>query len=593
MAGGKKTDTQKTAMKPSIRVVEDLPIGKTSPARYSIRAVHDVLTPMRDGISLAMDLLRPDATGKFPVILVRTPYDKAGAGSARTRPFQERLVQCGYIVAIQDCRGRFNSDGIFDPYRQEHADGFDTVEWLATQDWCDGNIGMIGGSYVGQTQWFAASQAPKALKAIVPTVSPPGNPFLNEPLWGGIMLMACSEWMFAMGRRSALVPGLQGLYTQEQAYFEPLPLARVAEAAGVSSPWWDEWLSHPTYDDYWRSHGYEEFWPRMSVPALNITGWWDMNFLGAPRNFVGMRQQAATQDARDGQRLVIGPWPHWVNRSRTLNGVDFGPHALTSLDTYTLRFFDYWLRGVRDNGLSNDARVHVFVVGANEWWEADEWPLPGTQQTAFYFHSGGGANTHRGDGTLSRQTPASEPCDHYESDPMDPVRVLWNLHEGPVDDRAISVRPDVLCYTSEVLEEPLDVVGPVTAVLYASSSARDCDWHVRLVDVYPDGTARFLCHGALRARFRMGFERAVLLTPGVIERFEIDMTATGVRFLRGHRIRVEVSSTWFSRFERNPQTGAENWMTDTSEPRSAHQELYHDGEHASYISLPVIRDDRV
>jgi putative CocE/NonD family hydrolase len=575
----------KAVEKPVIRIVAGVPEGEASPAKYSLRTVHDVLTPMRDGVLLAMDLLRPDAPGRFPVVLMRTPYNKV---ASRSRPFHEDLARRGHIVAFQDCRGRFNSDGVFDPYRQEHADGFDTIEWLAAQEWCDGNVGMIGGSYVGQTQWFAASRAPKALKAIVPTVSPPGHPFSNEPLYGGAMLLAMSEWVVSMGRRSEQLSGLQGLFTQEHAYFEPLPISRIAENAGSSNPYWNEWLSHSTYDDYWRSHGCEEFWPRMTVPALNITGWWDMNFLGSPRNFVGMREQGTAPEARAGQRLVIGPWPHWVNKSRTLSGLDFGANAVTGFDTYTLRFFDYWLRGIKDNALSDEARVHVFVIGANEWWEADEWPLPGTEPTAFYLHSGGHANTHRGDGTLSRECPLDEPCDRYESDPLDPIRVLWDLHEGPVDDRAVSARPDVLCYTSERLAEALDVVDPVKAVLYAAFSARDCDWHVRLVDVHPDGAARFLCHGVLRSRFREGYERAVFLEPGRIERFEIDMTATGVRFLPGHRIRVEIASSWFSRFERNPQTDAANWMTDEREPVIAQQQIFHDAQCASYVSLPVI-----
>jgi putative CocE/NonD family hydrolase len=578
----------KTLSTPAIRVVSGVPTGKTLPAQYSLRTQHDVLTPMRDGVQLAMDLLRPVAPGKFPVILTRTPYNKV---PSRSKPFQEALAQRGYIVATQDCRGRFNSDGVFDPYRQEHTDGFDTIEWIAAQDWCDGNVGMVGGSYVGQTQWLAASQAPKALKAIIPVVSPPGNPFLNEPLWGGAVLLAVAEWMVAMGRRSEQTSGLQGLYTQEQPYYDALPLARVAEMSGTASPWWKDWLSHPTYDQYWRSHGYEEHWSRMTVPALNITGWWDMNFLGAPRNFVGLREQGATQEAREGQRLVIGPWPHWVNRSRALSGMDFGPQALTDLDNYMIRFFDHWLRGAKDNGLDQNARVHVFVIGANEWWEADEWPLPGTQLTELYLHSEGRANTHRGDGKLSRERPGSEPADRYESDPLDPVRVTWSLHEGPVDDRPVSARPDVLCYTSEVLREPMDVVGPVKAVLYASSSAKDCDWHVRLVDVHPDGAARFLCHGVLRARFRNGFEQAVFLEPDRIERFEIDMTATGVRFLPGHRVRVEIASSWFSRFDRNPQTDAVNWMLDERAPVVAQQKIYHDAEHPSHISLPLLASD--
>jgi putative CocE/NonD family hydrolase len=278
------------------------------------------------------------------------------------------------------------------------------------------------------------------------------------------MIMAAAEWMVSMGRRSEQIIGLQGAFTQEQDYFENLPLSHIQSDADTSSPWWDEWISHPTYDDYRRLCGYEDFWPQMTVPALNITGWWDMNFLGAPRNFIGMRRQGATQEVREGQLLVIGPWPHWVNQSQALSGVDFGPNAVTDLDTYTLRFFDYWVRGAKDNGLSDSARVHIFVMGANEWWEADDWPLAGTQQTKFYFHSEGGANTHHGDGRLSQDKPGNEPFDQYVSDPLDPVRVPWNMHEGPLDDRPFSARPDVLCYTSEILEEPLNVVGPVMAI---------------------------------------------------------------------------------------------------------------------------------
>jgi uncharacterized protein len=575
-----------------IRIVKGVPTYATTPAKYSLRTVLDILTPMNDRVQLAMDLIRPDVEGKFPVILIRTPYNKV---ASRTDPFVEKLARRGYIVAIQDCRGRFNSDGAFDPYRQEHSDGFDTIEWLNRQTWCDGNIGMIGGSYIGQTQWFAASKAPKALKAIVPTCSPPGNPFLNEPIYGGIMIMGLLEWMVSMGRRSEQLLGLldlfsrkQGLFTAEPSYYDTLPLERAPESAGVSSPWWNEWVKHPTLDEFWLSCSYEQFWSSMTVPALNITGWWDMNFLGAPRNFVGMQEKAATKEAREGQRLVIGPWPHHVNETSTLSGLDFGPNGITDLDNYTIRFFDYWLRGAVDNGLNEDPRVHVFVLGANEWWEADEWPLPGTRPTEFYLHSNGSANTHRGDGKLSWQSPGEERFDHFESDPLDPVRVLWNIHEGPVDDRPVTARPDVLCYTSNYLEESLDIVGPVIAVLYASSSARDCDWHMRLVDVYPDGSAHFLCHGALRARFRKGYDRAVFLEPDSIERFDIDMTVAGVRFQPGHRIRLEISSTWFSRFARNPQTGAENWMTDPRPPVTAQQKIYHDSQHPSQFLLPVI-----
>lgn len=572
----------------NIRVVKELPAGVISPVSYSLRETLDIMVPMRDGVRLALDLVFPITDDPCPVILIRTPYDKV---NLRVSENIKDIAMRGYIVALQDCRGRFNSDGDFNPYWQEHDDGFDTIEWIAKEEWCDGNVGMMGSSYEGQTQWYAASQAPTALKAIVPTASPPGHAFLNEPFYGGAMILAMAEWMVAMGRRSFQSPGLKGLMTEHHPYFDALPLAKLGPDAGTCNPWWErDWLNHPSHDEFWESCGYEQFWQKIRVPALNLTGWWDMNFIGAPRNFSGMSKNGATVESRKGQRLVIGPWEHWVNRSRTLSGLDFGPHAMTNLNNYTLRFFDYWLKGINDNQLDKDPRVHVFVVGANEWWEADTWPLPGTIPTHLYLHSDGKANSHLGDGVANFEKPYAEVDDWFESDPADPVFVPWSLHEGPVDDRSVSIRPDVLSYTSDILTQPLDVVGEVRAVLYASSSAHDCDWHIRLVDVYPDGAARFLCHGALRARFRDGYDRSVFLSPGEITRFDIEMTAAGVRFLPGHRIRIEIASSWFPRFDRNTQTGAVNWMTDENPPVVAHQTVKHNSQYPSHIILPLICD---
>jgi putative CocE/NonD family hydrolase len=301
-----------------------------------------------------------------------------------------------------------------------------------------------------------------------------------------------------------------------------------------------------------------------------------------------MQAHGATPESRQGQRLVIGPWPHWVNRSRELSGLDFGPNALVDLNGYTLRFFDRWLKGRADNSLDGDPRVHIFVLGADQWWEADQWPLPGTQPTPLYLHSGGNANSHRGDGKVSFEAPASEPHDSFVSDPKDPVSSPWSLHEGPIDDRPSSARSDVLCYTSEPLTKAVDAVGPVTGVIYAASSAADCDWHVRLVDVHPDGAARFLCHGVLRARFRDGYDKPSFLKAGEVTKFAVDLTAMGARFLPGHRIRVEIASSWFPRFDVNPQTAAANWMTDETPPVVARQIVKHERQYPSHIVLPLI-----
>ena len=570
----------------TIRVVKGVPGGEVSQPSRDFTIKRDLLCPMRDGVALAVDLIIPNGDGPFPVILERTPYDKNGSRHAGTEVFANR----GYVVVLQDVRGRFNSDGDFDPFRQEHNDGFDTINWIAEQEWCDGNVGMIGGSYSGQTQWYAAGGAPQILKAIIPVEAPPGNLFMNEPMYGGAMILCTVEWASLLGRRSFQAKVFDDIYREHRSYFDELNVEKAMKATGSQCDWWTEdWLNHPTLDAFWESCGYEHIWPKMTVPALNISGWWGLNFNGAPRNFVGMREQGATKEARDGQRLVIGPWPHWVNSSRALNGQDFGPDAITGLRNYSLKFFDYYLKGKTDNSLNDDSRVHVFVVGANEWWEADTWPLPNTKTTLLYLQSEGKANSHRGDGRVTFDKPEKqESADTFISNPLDPVRSHWDIRDGPVDDRELTERPDILCYTSEVLIEAVDVVGDVSAVLYASSSAKDCDWHIRLVDVHPDGTARFMCHGALRARFRNGFDKNELLTPNEVTRFDIDMTATGIRFLPGHKIRIEISSSWFNRFDRNLQTGAENWLCDEGAPVVATQTIYHGGDLASHISLPII-----
>lgn len=555
------------------------PRGETSRVLTgAIKVTKNLRVPMRDGVELALDLVRPDVPGPLPVVLMRTPYDKVNGHQS---PLNVQLAQRGYIVALNDCRGRFNSDGVFTPYRGEYEDGYDTVEWIAAQDWCDGNVGMFGGSYAGQTCWYAASARPPHLKAIVPMCSPPSSLWRNEPLFNGCFMMCLAEWMTGIGARSFQIPDFVNTSTRQQPYFHALPFASLAERAGTSSRWWDEMMEHPVLDEFWR-HGTYDNHAEMDVAALNVTGWWDLNFPGAPLNFEAMRASPAA--AR--QKLVIGPWSHWINMATQLNGVDFGPNAVIDLNNYVIRFFDRWLKGIA-NDIEQERPVHVFVTGANEWWAADSWPLPGTAQVPFYFHSGGRANSLVGDGTLSREVPQVEPHDEYRYDPANPGITLWNIQEGPVDDRLATLRDDVLCYTSAPLETALDVVGWVTCRLYASSSALDTDWHVRLVDVHPDGSAHFLCRGALRARFRDSFEQPKLLEPGKPTLFELTMDACGIRFLPGHRIRVEVASSWFTRYDRNTNSGAVNFFKD-DQIVVAEQRIYHERGMESCVLLPVV-----
>ncbi|MGC4106220.1 MAG: CocE/NonD family hydrolase [Thermomicrobiales bacterium] len=559
-----------------------LPENDLSPRIHQTRIIHDVLTPMRDGVMLAMDLIRPVADGAYPVVLVRTPYDKVAA----REPFLRELAERGYIVAIQDVRGRSNSDGEFFPYRTDRADGYDTVAWVNDQAWCDGNIGMWGGSYVGQTQWFAAADMPPGLKTIVPVVSPP-DAFLNEPICNGCFLLPMGEWMTWMGRRQFAMTGSEGApFTEMNDIFHALPIAGLPERGGHASAWWDEMMQHPNWDDFWRSCSYQEAWSQIAVPALNITGWWDMNFPGSWLNYEGMRTQGPTEEVRDRQRLLIGPWSHLVNQHRGVNGLDFGDETLVNLDAFVTRWFDHWLKGI-DNGVEADPRLTIFVLGANEWRTYADWPVPGSVPTPFYLHSDGAANTLLGDGGLSLLAPDDEPSDEYDYDPNDPVTSVWKIADGPVDDRLLSIRDDVLCYTSDMLTEPVEAIGRASVVLYASSSARDTDWHVRLCDVYPDGAARFLAHGMLRARFRETFEKPHFLEPNEVYRFEFGLDAVGVRFQPGHRIRVEITSSWFPEYDRNTNSGAANNFLDDQFVVATNR-IYHDAKRASHIVLPLM-----
>jgi putative CocE/NonD family hydrolase len=381
-----------------------------------------------------------------------------------------------------------------------------------------------------------------------------------------------------MGRRSFQIRNfMHSVLQDEHDWFETLPVADLPSAAGAETPgWWDEMMAHPNRDEYWRRSSYAEALDGIGIAALNISGWYDLTLHGALQNYRRVRERGAPE-ARDAQRLVMGPWAHWADVSAGQGPVDFGPHAVGGLAAYVTRFLDRHLRD-ESNELDDDPRVQVFVMGANRWLSADDWPLPGTRYVPFHLRAGA---------ALSTEAPADEAPDTYRYDPADPVRSAWSMHNGPIDDRHLEERPDVLCYTTDAVTEPLDVVGPVGLILYAASSARDTDWHVRLVDVHPDGYAQFLVHGVLRARFRKSLERPELLEPGRVERFEIDLHGTANRFLPGHRIRVEITSSWFPRYDRNLNTGAENNFQER-EGVVAEQAIHHDARHPSHLLLPVV-----
>jgi len=551
-----------------------------------------VMVPMRDGVRLSTDIYRPDAPGKFPAILVRTPYNNSTPRYDRWAKF---YASRGYVFAIQDCRGRYDSEGEWNPHTGEEFDGYDTIEWLAQQPWCDGNIGMTGVSYVGFVQWMAASEQPPHLKCIFTYGSPSsiyGDTWFQ---YGTLYLMDAITWAFGMHGRT-----WQNLGVHDWLDVSHLPVIELDDYLGRDIEYWNEWLSHPTFDDYWKKQSMQGRFHRINVPAVTVTGWFDDGQLGALANYEGVMREG-TEFAKKNQKLIIGywrhggPYPHTENYYTKLGDMDFGDKAFLDLSEIELRWFDYWLKGY-PNGIMDEPRVLLFIMGDNIWRGENEWPLARTRYTKFYFHSGGHANTLYGDGFLSTEKPGDEPPDTYVYDPANPVPSIrggrgarGGISADPVDQRVNERRPDVLCYTSAPLEEDLEITGPVKIILYAASSARDTDFAGKLVDVYPNGAAYNVCYaatGLISARFRESVEKPSLIEPGKIYRYEIPLRPTGIVFKKGHRIRVEITSSDFPIYNRNLNTGKDPYTS--TEMVKATQTIYHDRQHPSHILLPVI-----
>ena len=547
---------------------------------------YNVKTPMRDGVKLSADIYLPAGQpGPFPVILGRTPYDNTTAESMESAVF---YPQHRYVFMAQDVRGRNDSDGDFNPGFYEYDDGYDTIEWIGAQPWCDGNVGMVGGSYVGSVQWQAAIMGGRYLKAIVPRVAEHNTPAVFNQ-GGAWQLAVVAMWGLRYDGRTR-----QDIYVYNWAQlFDTLPLKDLDKTAGKDIKFLQDWIEHPDYDDYWKALSIEERYEDIKIPVLQIWGWYDIGTGGTFANFVGMRERGGSQLAREQQKSIIGPWFHDASAETHAGEVDFGMDSVVDLMEIELRWFDHWLKGV-PNGVKQDGPLRVYVMGANEWRDEHEWPLARTQFTNYYFHSGGSANSLLGDGKLSTEPPAEEPADHFVYNPAFPVPtrggntccnpdlVPW----GGYDQRSIEYRNDMLVYTSDPLEEDMEVTGPVFVKLFAGTDGRDTDFTAKLVDVSPDGYAVNLCDGIIRGRYRTTQERQTLLDPGEVYEFTIDLWPTSNVFKKGHRIRVDISSSNFPRFDRNPNTG--NAFGQDAELRIARQQVFHDKTRASHIILPVI-----
>ncbi len=562
---------------------------------HNLRIMRHQAVPMRDGVQLFADIYLPESVGAYPTIVVRTPYGVQRPGMHQT---MVNLAQHGYAVVLADVRGRYESEGIWDPFRDEAKDGYDVIEWAAVQPFSNGKVGMQGGSYLGHNQWAAASQKPPHLEVMVPRVAST-NIYANWLTMGGAFRLSFNfGWGAVRMPYRIMLPQYwhQSDFMPENLKYENvlmhLPLQEMDELGSAEAiQHYRDWLTHQSYDGYWKDISDEERFGEMSVPAYTMGGWFDIFVQGTVNGFVGMRNHAATPEARRESRMMIGPWGHGVSQS--FGGWDFGPEAVRDASLRELQFYDYHLRGIR-SPLIDEKPVQIFYMGANQWRGEDDWPIPGTVYKKLFIASAGQANSVRGDGTLSFNAPNSSGSDHYDYNPLQPVPTVGGNNccgtptlSGPRDQRSIERREDVLVYTSQILTESVTVAGNIKMKLFAATDGKDTDWMIKLVDVQPDGYAMPVSEGILRARFRQGLDQMQLLTPNQIYEYDIEMMPTANVFLPGHRIRIDITSSNFPQFNRNPNTGED--LGTSAKTRIARQTVHHGGDRASHILVPVVR----
>jgi uncharacterized protein len=593
-----------------------------SEPKYDIQFEFNVKKiPMRDGVKLAANVWRPKAKGRFPAVYIHISYDKSNASFAVARA--KYFVPRGYVFIAVDCRGRYDSDG--DPYFYWHTDwrdgGFegqdvqDTLNWIGQQEWSSGKIGMTGPSYLGFVQWMGASLGSPYLSALIPYVTPDDH-YDNVYPGGAFQLTNSMHCMAVIGSGSRTNNNdLEPHFYDWNGLVRHLPLRTLDTAMlGRKAEVWQDFIDHPDNDHYWRFSVGDRprtgemgagRYSQVNVPSLNITGWYDQVSQATINNYMGMVRYGP-KNLRDKHQLIVGPWEHAVGL-RKVGDLDFGPASNGEylppdlawsaywLRNVELRWYDYWLKGI-DNGVMDEAPVHVFAMGENKWLSEGQWPSSNTSQVKFYIHSAGHANSRYGDGTLSKQAPGQELNDSFVYDPEDPVPTFGGIQlwqgfgipnsDGPRDQRSIQNRNDVLVYTSEALGEKLHVNGRVMFNLFASTTASDTDFTAKLVDLHPDGYAQILRDGILRGRYRGSYKKQELLTPGSIYEFNIDLWSISHVFLKGHRIQVEISSSNFPKYDRNPNTGSK--FGEDAQLQKATQTIYHSLKHSSHLVLPIL-----
>ncbi|MBU0637978.1 MAG: CocE/NonD family hydrolase [Planctomycetes bacterium] len=594
---------------------------------FGVNVKLDLGCPADDGVRLSTDVYLPDGQGPWPCILIRTPYNNNDA--VKKIPLARDFARNGYAVVIQDVRGRYDSGGDWDPFFNEQRDGLAAQKWLAGQSFCNGKIALYGRSYEGFCVWMGTFGHHPAVKAIIPIVALP-DPVVNVPWQNGSVFWNMITWaLFVHGRTNQDV----GQYDWESIYnFRPLD--KLDERLGFSSRMWQDWMKHPTRDEYWQRACYMHRMAELDVPALHIGGWYDDDGPSTYNNYPNARRLAASKDE---QYVLIGPWPHATNTKTVVPGVDFGPHEIIDINDFILDWLDKQI-GERPQNWGDRKRARIFLMGENRWHDFDDWPPPKAKETSLYLASGGKANSYLGDGQLLWHRFAageSQPCattvpavqgedavareehskssgtptrseqdgaagfsprgaafDEYTYDPDHPAPYLYDAGTlqlgGPFDARPVQRRDDVLCYTTAPLDEDVVICGRVFAELWVSTSAEDTEFCGMLCDVHPNGEARQLYDGNVRLALRDSLEKPDPVPPGEIAKVRIDMWATGIRVLKGHSIRLQVSSSAVPKF--SAHTNTLDPPGTATEAVVAQNRVYHEERWPSRLLIPVVPD---
>ncbi len=537
---------------------------------------------MRDGARLYANIYRPVIDEAFPVILIRLPYGKDEPGSAMAAE-GKFWAKKGYICVIQDVRGKYRSQGEWRPFVHEIQDGFDTIDQISQQPWCNGQIGMTGKSYSGYTCWAAAVSGHPNLKCIAPGVTTMDvyNTWVYND--GAFCIGSVGQWGITQNSRKAV-----NKYRLNSAH---LPVTELDEAAALPCSYYKEWLNHPTRDSYWNNINLNQHHAEIKIPVLHISGWYDLFLKGALEDWKGIATKSADPHARRNQWIMLGPYDHSLTTESTkrIGQLNIGQKHQGEWDDTLQHFFDYWLREMK-NGFDQSERIKLFTINDNDWRYESQWPIKGVRMVNYYLHSQGGANRMHGVGVLSTDKPSEEPCDVYFYDPQNPVSInrgedLWKRAQKMKDRRMLAKKSDVLLYKTVPLKTNLEITGPLQMTLYASSSAPDTDFTAALVDIFPNGYTLLIQEGVIRAAFRQNHRKRTLIKPERLYKYEIDLAAASYYIQKGHQLGVEITSSNFDRYDRNLNIAA--GFGAEADTVIATQKIYHSSVYPSHITLPI------